>query len=246
MKRGLGIVAALAMTGCMADSSGQETSVSAGPAPASAPGIPTMWTLESVAGEAPVPDARFQLKLGADGRIGGRSGCNTFSARYALNGTALTIHPPMIGTKMACPEAVMVQESTFRALLEGAASAAVGADGKLTVADKDGRALRFTPATKPEYENSDAGGSAMPMPVPSHIVMRCGTEQLRVRLADGKAQVVLEDGSEVALARLAGETGSTETYTNGRMTLERTTAPRHGFRFARGRMALMPCILAQN
>jgi hypothetical protein len=30
------------------------------------------------------------------------------------------------------------------------------------------------------------------------------------------------------------------------MTLERQTSPQLGFRFARGRMALTPCVLAQN
>jgi hypothetical protein len=48
------------------------------------------------------------------------------------------------------------------------------------------------------------------------------------------------------LPRLASETGAAETYTNGRITLERQTSPQHGFRFARGRMAMVSCILAQN
>ncbi|CAN0513984.1 unnamed protein product, partial [Phaeothamnion confervicola] len=111
------------------------------------------------------------------------------------------------------------------------------------------RTLRFASAGAWESdtaENAATGGVAPPMPVPSHTVMRCGTEQLRVRLVDGQAEVVLDDGSPVMLPRLAREASAAETYTNGRMTLERQTSPQHGFRFARGRMALMPCILAQN
>lgn len=241
MTRGWCIVAALAVAGCTAGSSGPEAARAAAPAV-----VDTVWTAEAVAGEAPAPGARFQLVLGADGRVGGRSGCNGFSARYALSGTALTVHPPMVGTMMACPEAVMAQEATFRDVLEAAATAAVDSDGRLTVTGKDGRTLRFAAAGTPGDANTDTGSHAMPMPVPSHIVMRCGAEQLRVRLAEGKAQVVLEEGSEVELPRLAGDAGAAETYTNGRMTLERTTAPQHGFRFARGRMAMMTCILAQN
>jgi heat shock protein HslJ len=208
-----------------------------------------MWTLETLTGEAPAPGARFQLKMGVDGRIGGRSGCNDFSARYALNGTAFTVYPPMIGTKMACPEAVMTQEATYRAVLETATAAAVSTDGKLTVTGYDGRTLRFARAGAWESdaaESAATGGVAPPMPVPSHSVMRCGTEQLRVRIAEGQAEVVLDDGSAVMLPRLASEASAAETYTNGRMTLERETSPKHSFRFARGRMALMPCSLAQN
>ncbi|WBX84629.1 META domain-containing protein [Sphingosinicella microcystinivorans] len=218
MKRSLGIVTVVAMAGCAAGSSEQETTGSAASAPAAPALVDTVWAAEAVAGEAPAPGARFQLVLGADGRASGRSGCNGFSARYELSGTALTVHPPMIGTMMACPEAVMAQEGTFRDVLEAAATATVGSDGRLTVTGKDGRTLRFASAGKAGSENSDAGSPAMPMPVPSHIVMRCGAEQLRVRLAEGKAQVVLEDGSEVELPRLAGDAGAAETYTNGRMT----------------------------
>lgn len=249
MKYGLWIVTALVAAGCTAETSGQAAGGLASPPAATPPAVPAIWTLETVAGEAPVPGTRFQLKMGVDGRIGGRSGCNNFSARYALNGTAFSVHPPMIGTKMACPEAVMAQEATFRAVLETATTAAVSADGKLTVTSSDGRALRFASAGAWENntaENAATGGVAPPMPVSSHIVMRCGVEQLRVRLMDEQAEVVLDDGSAVMLPRLAREAGPAETYTNGRMTLERQTSPQHGFRFARGRMALMPCILAQN
>lgn len=249
MKCGLWIVTALMAAGCTAETSGQDAEGATSPPAATPPVVPAMWALETLMGEAPAPGARFQLKMGIDGRIGGRSGCNNFSARYALNGTAFTVHPPMIGTKMACPEAVMAQEATFRAVLETATTASVGADGRLTVTSSDGRALRF--ASTGAWEsggagNTATGGIAPPMPVPSHIVMRCGAEQLRVRLVDGQAEVVLDDGSATMLPRLAGKTGAAETYTNGRMTLERQTSPQHGFRFARGRMALMPCILAQN
>lgn len=249
IKYGLWIMTALAAAGCTAETSGQDAAGPASPPAATPPVVPAMWALETLAGKAPAPGARFQLKMGVDGRIGGRSGCNNFSARYALNGTAFTVHPPMIGTKMACPEAVMAQEATFRAVLETATTASVGTDGKLTVTSSDGRTLRFASAGTWESgtaENAVTESIAPPMPVPSHIVMRCGAEQLRVRLMDGQAEVVLDDGSVTMLPRLANEVSAAETYTNGRMTLERQTSPQHGFRFARGRMALMPCILAQN
>lgn len=253
MKCGLWMVTALMATGCAAETQRQDAAAPVAPAAAAttptSPVTPAMWALETIVGETPAPGARFLLKLGVDGRIGGRSGCNNFSARYALNGTAFTVHPPMIGTKMACPEAVMAQEATFRAVLETATTASVGADGKLTVTSSDGRMLRFASTGAWESgaaENAATGGIAPPMPVPSHIVMRCGAEQLRVRLVDEQAEVILDDGSATMLPRLAGESGAAETYTNGRMTLERQTSPQHGFRFARGRMALMPCILAQN
>jgi len=249
MKYSLWIVTALMGAGYTAETAGRSAAGPASPTTPKPPVVQGTWTLETLAGERPSSGARFQLKVGVDGRIGGRSGCNSFSARYALSGTAFTVHPPMIGTKMACPEAVMVQEATFRAIIETATTASVGTDDKLTVTSNDGRTLRFASAAASETdpaENPAAGSIAPPMPVPSHIVMRCDADQLSVRLLDRQAEVVLDDGSTVMLPRLAGETGTAETYTNGRMTLERQTSPQHSFRFARGRMALMPCILAQN
>lgn len=249
MKCGLWIVAAAMVAGCTAETSGRDAVGPASPPAATPPTVPAMWALETLAGEAPAPGARFQLKMGVDGRIGGRSGCNTFSARYALNGTAFTVHPPVIGTKMACPYAIMAQEAAFRAVIETATTASVGTDGKLTVTSSDGRTLRFTGlgAWESGTAGNVSGGNSTPsMPVPSHIVMRCGTEQLRVRVMDGQAEVILDDGSAIMLPRLASETGAAETYTNGRITLERQTSPQHGFRFARGRMAMVSCILAQN
>ncbi|MBB4632593.1 heat shock protein HslJ [Sphingosinicella soli] len=215
-------------------------------APAPAPVVNTLWTGQTVAGDAPAAGSRFELMFGPDGRISGRSGCNSFGAGYALNGAALQVHPPIIGTRMACSEAVMAQEARFLAIIETATTASVGTDSMLTVTGPDGRAIRFAKADVPSNQSSSHANSAMPMPTPSHVVMRCGDEQLRVRIEGDTAEVVLDDGSEMVLPRLEGETGAAQTYTNGRMTLQRVTEPQHGFRFARGRMALMPCILAQN
>lgn len=211
------------------------------PAPAGGPAIvDTLWSAESVAGEAPAMGAPFLLMLDSGGHASGKSGCNNYSARYQLDGTKLTVHPPMIGTMMACPAAIMEQETTFRAVLESASTATIDTGGKLVVTAADGRALRF--ATKEERP-----GMGNHMPTSSHIVMRCGAEQLRVRLTSEGAEVVLEDGSTVTLPKLPAQAGeTTETYTNGRMTLVRTTEAPHSFRFARGRMAFMTCAVAQN
>jgi heat shock protein HslJ len=132
----------------------QEVATAAPPPPAAAPEVDmsafrdVWWQVAEIDGRKPLGPRLLTLMLGSDGKIGGNSGCNGYSANYQLTGTAMKVFPPMIGTRMACPPRIMDQETAYRALLERAAQATAGPAGSLIVTAADGRALRFTPVPK--------------------------------------------------------------------------------------------------
>ena len=101
------------------------------------------WRAEDVGGGGVIDDARVTLQLGTDGKIGGKSGCNNYSANYMLTGSTLKIYPPMIGTRMMCPPALMALETKFQKLLLGATKVVVRPDGGLMLSSADGQSLRF-------------------------------------------------------------------------------------------------------
>lgn len=114
--------------------------------PAMAPAIAVKdvwWRAEDIGGRGIIDRSEVTLMLGTDGKIGGNSGCNGYSANYQMTGDALKVYPPMIGTRMMCPPALMTQEQAYRALLETTKSASVMADGMLIITSANGATSRF-------------------------------------------------------------------------------------------------------
>ncbi|MCC7161504.1 MAG: META domain-containing protein, partial [Anaerolineae bacterium] len=81
---------------------------------------------------------KLTLAFGADNRVGGNSGCNTFSGTYESGDGKLTIGP-LASTLMACPEpaGVMEQEAQYLAALQKAATYEIAGD-TLTIRDAEG------------------------------------------------------------------------------------------------------------
>src|SRR5215510_5562882 len=53
----------------------------------------------------------------ADGRVSGRTGCNTFTGSYTLAGNSIKFGP-IAATRMMCAEGVMTEERQFLSALE--------------------------------------------------------------------------------------------------------------------------------
>jgi heat shock protein HslJ len=68
-----------------------------------------------------LPDASLTVAFDASGNLNGSAGCNSYSARYTVQGSMLAITPPTT-TSMICEEGVMVQENAFIAALAAAGS----------------------------------------------------------------------------------------------------------------------------
>ena len=198
------------------------------------------WLAEDIEGGGIIDNSRVSLRLGADGRLSGRSGCNQYSGSYSLDGAALRITSPLVGTRMACAPSLMNQEGRYQDILRKARSISTTDTGFLVVTASDGRTIRFTRDTARVEPIPDG---------PAFQMLRCGGEQFQVSFGQDSARVELSDGSRVELMNLnaGGEPGEQRQYTNGRMTFIQTfQGPNRGVRFARGRMALISCHVAQN
>ena len=81
--------------------------------------------------------------IGSDGKIGGKSGCNGYSASYQITDDKLKITSPLIGTRMACAPALMNQEQNFQKLIETAVSFTISPEGALILQSADGATIKF-------------------------------------------------------------------------------------------------------
>lgn len=83
----------------------------------------TAWRLEAFEGDtsAPALDSvevtlEFHQDAGGGLRMGGKSGCNRYTAGATVSGDALTFSP-IAGTRMMCPDPQMaVEDAYLRAL----------------------------------------------------------------------------------------------------------------------------------
>ena len=101
----------------------------------------TQWKLVSY---GPVSDQTLAapgidtlLKFGADGKVGGNLGCNSFGGDYTQKGDQITFGP-LVSTLMACPEPQMSQESISFAILTGSVNFTINGDS-LTITDASGK-----------------------------------------------------------------------------------------------------------
>jgi heat shock protein HslJ len=86
-------------------------------APAGAPSgaaylVGTTWRLEDFPGTAVVDSAAPTLEFPSEGQVAGSASCNRFTGPVTIAGDSVTFGP-MAATRMACPDAVMSQESAY-------------------------------------------------------------------------------------------------------------------------------------
>jgi heat shock protein HslJ/membrane-bound inhibitor of C-type lysozyme len=98
------------------------------------------WVVEDIAGKGIVDRSRATLSFGLDGRLAGSASCNRYTAQYTLTGEGLTVSKAA-GTMMACPPALMQQESLFLDVLEKVTRFDIGPDGALILHANDGRTI---------------------------------------------------------------------------------------------------------
>jgi heat shock protein HslJ len=74
--------------------------------------------------------------FGADGKLSGNAGCNTYNGTYTTDGDKITIGP-LATTRMACEQAVMDQETAYLNALANASTYNLG-KGTLELRDANG------------------------------------------------------------------------------------------------------------
>jgi len=99
------------------------------------------WTVDDLAGKAPVKDSKVTLTFGADGTLSGSSSCNRLATSYTLTGEGLSIKQGA-GTMMACEQPIMEQESAFLAMLSQVNAFSIADDGALLLKTADGKSIR--------------------------------------------------------------------------------------------------------
>lgn len=70
------------------------------------------WLLEDLAGEGVVDNAQATLAFPEEGKVAGRGSCNRFFGPAKISGNNMQLGP-LGATRMACPEAVMNQETKY-------------------------------------------------------------------------------------------------------------------------------------
>ena len=155
----LGNVAAFGVDGStltLLDANGGELLVfeaGAAVAPTVLPG--SAWKVLRYAGEAgalvaTLPSTDATLEFGADGRLGGTAGCNSFGSDYTVDEAAGTLTFGMFSTTMMMcePPALMAQETGLVAALEKTASYVIDG-GQLALRDAAGKVLVEAEAAAP-------------------------------------------------------------------------------------------------
>jgi heat shock protein HslJ len=98
------------------------------------------WAVTTLGGLPLPPGAEVTLGF-TEERIGGRSGCNRYSAALDLAGEELRIGPAA-ATKMACAPERMQTEAAFFAALAAATSVTLARDGTLELTGGDSTLIR--------------------------------------------------------------------------------------------------------
>ena len=101
------------------------------------------WRAIDIAGQPVIGQDVVTMTLGSDGRVGGRSGCNLYSALYYLDEEAIEVVWPMTGTRRNCVPAVMDQEVRFRQIVLRSRTVRMQPDGALLLTDQGGATVRF-------------------------------------------------------------------------------------------------------
>jgi heat shock protein HslJ len=107
----------------------------------------TEWLLEDLAGGGVIDNVQATLNFPDATKVAGNGSCNRFSGPAVVGGSAIKLGP-LASTRMACPEAVMNQETKYLNVLQ-AAERYEWKDPYLLIYCKDHeKPLRFTRVAK--------------------------------------------------------------------------------------------------
>ena len=122
MKRSIALLVLLALPACAITSRDATTDL---------PG--TSWTLVDLDGAEAVGETPPGITFTDDGGVTGTTGCNTFNAEVAIEGSELTFGP-VATTRMSCADpALAEQEQAFLAAIEGVSGYTIDDEGRLVL-----------------------------------------------------------------------------------------------------------------
>jgi len=89
--------------------------------------VDTHWLVTSIGGDPVMQDTELTFSIAPDHRAGGNGGCNSYFAEASFEEKGLAFGP-IAGTRMACAEAIMAQETRFFAALDATRGYEVSGD----------------------------------------------------------------------------------------------------------------------
>jgi heat shock protein HslJ len=92
----------------------------------------TSWRAETIMGRPVIDSSASTITFEADGRVHGRGGCNRYFGSSTIDGARLALGQ-LGSTRMACPEALMEQETRFFQALQGAERWTIDEHGLLLI-----------------------------------------------------------------------------------------------------------------
>ena len=98
------------------------------------------WMIEDIAGKGVIDDSPASLQFLPDGQLAGNATCNRLVSSFTVDGAALTIGAAG-ATMMACPPALMEQESRLLGLLPKISGFTVDPTGALVLTTADGETI---------------------------------------------------------------------------------------------------------
>jgi putative lipoprotein len=107
-----------------------------------APAEPTpigKWLAESIRSSGVIDNLQSTIEIAADGKVAGKGGCNSFGGKAAIEGDKIGFGS-LAATQMACPPAIMDQETKFLAALNDAK--------RWMIDDQRGKLILFDGANK--------------------------------------------------------------------------------------------------
>ncbi|MBW6473239.1 MAG: META domain-containing protein [Anaerolineaceae bacterium] len=99
----------------------------------------TSWILVELYGQPTLSDTTITLNLNGD-TLTGNDGCNHYGGSYTSKGDSFSIGEDLMGTLMACEEAIMTQASDYTSALLKASKFNI-TDNRLHLLDQNGNSL---------------------------------------------------------------------------------------------------------
>lgn len=112
----------------------------------------TAWTAQSIDGRGMVGARTPTVRFGADQRVSGTGGCNSYFGTYRSEASTVESNASALSvsglgrTEMACDTPIMAQEDAFLTTLGAANHYRIGEDGLLIVATEDSHRVVFSRA----------------------------------------------------------------------------------------------------
>lgn len=99
------------------------------------------WTVQTIAGNDVLPEAKPMIRFGSDNNISGSATCNRLVGSYKMEGREIDIEA-LGTTMMACAPTENMQEKAFLDMIDDIESIQVLADGSLLMFSDNGETIK--------------------------------------------------------------------------------------------------------